>query len=70
MAKPGLAAFSASLAERTTATKALLSRIVALGPRANSPEVDQLQARCHKASSEVSDLHYAFACGKLASEKV
>ena len=53
--KPAIAIFSESLQERNTSMKAILSRIASLGSRA-SPDVDQLQARCHRLGEESASL--------------
>ncbi|UZJ56597.1 hypothetical protein CBS101457_005917 [Exobasidium rhododendri] len=48
---PVNSAFSATLQERNSSLKVVLSTIVRLGPE-SLPEVDQLQARCHQLGEE------------------
>lgn len=52
---PVISAFSESLQERNTSFKAVLSRIASLGSK-STPEVDQLQARCHRLGEESASL--------------
>lgn len=53
--QPSKSAFSASIQERASAIRAVLSRLSAIAPQSQSPEVSDLQARCHQLTDEVSD---------------
>lgn len=53
--KPELSAFSESQGERNASLKAVLSRIVSLGST-SSPEVEEIQARCHRLGEESASL--------------
>lgn len=53
--KPGLSAFSESKGERNSSLKAVLSRIVSLGST-SSPELEEIQARCHRLGEESASL--------------
>lgn len=53
--KPSTSAFSKSLEERNASMKAILGLIVRLTP-GSSPEVDELQAKCHQLIEESASL--------------
>lgn len=59
--KPCFSAFSESLQERNASIKAVLTRIASLGSH-STPDVDQLQARCHRLGEEVSAGRDHIAC--------
>lgn len=52
---PAISVFSESLEERNKSLKAVLSRIASLGSE-STPELDQLQARCHRLGEESASL--------------
>ncbi|CAO1617547.1 unnamed protein product [Sympodiomycopsis kandeliae] len=54
--QPSKSAFSASIQERATAIKAVLTRLAAIAPQSQSPDVAGLQARCHQLAEEASSL--------------
>lgn len=53
--QPSTSAFSLSLQERNASIKAVLALIVGLTP-GSSPEVDEVQARCHRLAEESASL--------------
>lgn len=50
--QPSKSAFSTSMQERANAIRAVLARFAANGAQANSPELADLQARCHHLVDE------------------
>lgn len=54
--QPSKSAFTASIQERGTAIKSVLTKLASAAPSSQTPEVGELQARCHRLADEASTL--------------